>query len=209
MKLRKCKTADLMEAFGVSKQTIYNFVAEGMPKLAENSYDLVACFRWRLDRAEARAEQILAGSELKRQETRWKKAQADLQELRLAERRGQLAPVALVKQEWGKQITAARTQFLSMPSKVTPRLRGAKSPGELRAILDTEIRQILDDLASSDGVPPPPGGRPEGDRGAGRDPARAVEAAPGHKDKRVGRRKKVRPARGKPGRAGKVEDGPG
>ena len=38
--------ADLAAELGVSDQTIHNYVAAGLPKLAHGKYDLVACYRW-------------------------------------------------------------------------------------------------------------------------------------------------------------------
>lgn len=193
MKLPKCTTADLMELFDVSRQTISNFVDQGMPKVEENTFDLAACVRWLLARKDRERQELIQNLGLEHQETRLKKAQADLKEIELAKEVATLVPVDLVEREWDRLYSVTKTHLLSLPSKIAVQVRAAKDIPETKSIMEEEIRQALYELSSTKGNP----GSPKHTKADKK--AAPVLGAPGETavkahSKPVGRRKKVHPA---------------
>lgn len=76
------------------------------------------------------------------------KAQADGQELKNAQLRGELIPSAQIVDRWGRIVTAAKQQFLALPDRLAYMIETATTFEDRRAIIDAEIKQILSSLAN-------------------------------------------------------------
>lgn len=70
-------------------------------------------------------------------------------ELEVARLRGQLIDVADVRRLWADIANTVMQNFIRLPSKVGPMLRMLENTDEIEAILDQEIRGILEDLANT------------------------------------------------------------
>ena len=79
-------------------------------------------------------------------QARKESATADLRELELAKRRGELVEVAEVKSFLGGMITAARNRLLGIGSKLGPDLAQEPDAINCQAMIDLEIREALDEL---------------------------------------------------------------
>lgn len=77
------------------------------------------------------------------------RAQADLAELDLARRRGDLVEVAVVEMMIRNVIAAARGRLLAMPTKLTPLLVGQHSRAVIQARIDKEINDALASLVNT------------------------------------------------------------
>ncbi|MEW6511870.1 MAG: hypothetical protein AB1428_13040 [Bacteroidota bacterium] len=199
-----------MQAFSVSRQTISNWVDQGMPKIKENQFDLVACFQWRLHDYEARWETSKEKLDLAKEEARYRRIQGDLKELELAEKRGDLIPLVLVRAEWDRLVSAAKTQLLAIPTRLAAKLPApAETKVKLKEIAELEVTQTLNELSSSDGIPN--SRREPGPGSPGSQTTLGKADHPSAKDdgKPVGRRKKIHPSRRKPRVSRKVVDVPG
>lgn len=70
------------------------------------------------------------------------RAEADLKELELATKRGQVVAVADVKNSIAKVSSSLKTAILGMPSKLSGRIFGVKERAVLRGILDREAAEL-------------------------------------------------------------------
>jgi hypothetical protein len=70
-------------------------------------------------------------------------ALADLREIEVKQKRGELIPAAEVEVEWATVCTTIRDGMLSLPSKLSDRLAPITNPQEIGAILRSEIRAEL------------------------------------------------------------------
>ena len=73
---------------------------------------------------------------------------ADLAQLELKKKSGELIPVDEVVRDWGQMITACKTRLLALPSKISPRLPGCDDVREMEQIIKSEILEALDELSS-------------------------------------------------------------
>lgn len=75
-------------------------------------------------------------------------AQAELAEMNVAVRRGELAPVDLLRQALGAAVTRARTRLLALPVKLAPVVVGMKAP-EAKAAIEQAVHEALAELAGA------------------------------------------------------------
>jgi len=74
---------------------------------------------------------------------RRERAEADLRELELAERRGGLVDIAAVRAELGMRLAQRREQLLQLPARLAPLMVGDTDQARLQTLLDGELRQVL------------------------------------------------------------------
>lgn len=75
------------------------------------------------------------------------KEKADGQALQNAKERGELIPVDQISQAWGRIATGIRNQFLALPNRLAQMLETTGTASERRAMIDAEVRTILEALA--------------------------------------------------------------
>jgi hypothetical protein len=71
---------------------------------------------------------------------------ADLAELELAEKRGELVRRSDVERSLAGRLVAVRERAISMPDRLTARIRGAESDAEAHKLFRDEVLQMLEDL---------------------------------------------------------------
>ena len=86
---------------------------------------------------------------LDRERTRLAKEQADAQELKNAESRGELVPASQVEAMWVRLFSAARIRLLAVPSKVAPLVVGLEREAEVEAIVREHQTEALQELAEA------------------------------------------------------------
>ncbi len=74
---------------------------------------------------------------------------ADLAQLDLKKKSGELIPVDDVVSDWGKMITACKTKMLALPSKVSPMLQTCDDVREMEQVIKSGILEALDELSST------------------------------------------------------------
>jgi|SRR6185295_1758654 len=198
-------TAEIGAALGITTRRVQQLVDEGMPRLDRGKYDLLECLSfWFLKAAEerdkAREEQ---GSGLDAERERLTRAQADLAQLELSEKRGEMIPLDMHKTFVSTRIRAARVRILSLPDNLAGALEN-ESKQAIKLKLTawsistlTALSQEHPNAGSGGGGSPDRNDRaaetPENGTGVGRD----VGAASANQRKRVGRKKPVPAARNK------------
>lgn len=80
------------------------------------------------------------------------RAEANLKELQLAERRGQVASIEDVEKVVSASSVATRTQIEGLPSKLATQLVGLSEKSAVQKILSREMSQLLTNLATIDAV---------------------------------------------------------
>lgn len=68
-------------------------------------------------------------------------------ELEVARMRGELIDVDDVRQLWGGIVNTVMHNMLVLPSKIAPMLQMMESIEDIKAIIDTEIRRTLEEIA--------------------------------------------------------------
>ena len=104
--------------------------------------------RWvafNVERAKAKAE-VGNLEEIRANHERVKTKKTQLEVDRLS---GQLISVADVKKLWGDIISTVTQNLIYMPSKVSPQLMMMEDPDKIAAIIDFEVRHILEIISKT------------------------------------------------------------
>lgn len=142
----------LAAILGVNPDRISEYTAAGLPLIhrggrgqGASRYDAIACAQWvrrhrpgMLDALQERA--------------RKDRAAAEMTELKIAERRGQLIDAAEAERAWSGHVLGARNHLLGLPTRAKARLPHL-SHEDVRTI-DTLVRESLEELAAGQGGHP-------------------------------------------------------
>ena len=79
---------------------------------------------------------------------RREKAMAELAELELAEKRGELVSAQAIERALATKILSVRESLDTLADRITPLLAAETDPAKVYALLRTEIRQVLAQLSS-------------------------------------------------------------
>jgi len=204
-KVLKWSTIDVMRFFEISRQTVSNYVDQGMPMLGRGRFDAIVVRRWLDAKKEAEHKKVLEELDATKAEARYRNAKAETAELDLAVKRGTLVAVERVVSMWESHISAAKTKLMAIPARMAALVMAApREKHAIQALLEKEQREALNELAGIS--------RSHDRRAVARDakPKAAAHVADAKKAKalRVGRRKKVHPSRGKSDRAREVANVP-
>lgn len=75
------------------------------------------------------------------------RARAELSELELSRRRGELIPVPEVAAAWSQNVAIAKGRLLSLPSRVSGDVLRLKSQREVENLIRDQITNILEELS--------------------------------------------------------------
>lgn len=144
----------LAQAMNVTPRRVQQLVDEGLPREERGRYDLGKSMAWyirylqgiieRRDIPQADGVQAAFWQEKRR----LTEAQADLAQLAVAQRRGELLPVAFFERLMVQMITQGRQQLLQLPDRVAPELEG-ESRATIKTKLVEAIHRALAALAES------------------------------------------------------------
>jgi phage terminase Nu1 subunit (DNA packaging protein) len=148
------KVSRLAELFSCSERHVQLMASrDGMPKAKHGLYHLDACVKWRIAWLESQmAEKSKQAEELSldKEQTRKCKAEADLKEMDLRERKGELIPIAVYRELMASKITTARQNLLNLPARIAHELVGLELP-VLKAKLRGGVHAALTALAVPEG----------------------------------------------------------
>ena len=157
---------EVADGLGVTKQTVYNWLrVEDLPckdtprgKIIKLR-DLVDWHVKRVEREPVKpVKSPLPEEPIGPPETydaalaRKTRADADLQELRLAKARGEVVAVADLERILAAANKALQTQMLAMPSNLADRVLGMDEVSQIRAVITAEVHAVLTNVASIDAV---------------------------------------------------------
>lgn len=144
--LNKISRKDMAHAFGVDVRTITRWGKQGLPKNADATYDLPACIRWRLDRA----EDVLptpVGTESEESQkalTAWRKERFKIARIERLALEGKYVLESDVDKEAFECARATRDQMMAIPDRLDSVLAAESDPHEINRMLTLEVRKALD-----------------------------------------------------------------
>jgi len=158
-------TRDAARLMGWTPQWMSKLIGEGAPHEVQKGHgrggeviiwNIPSLVRWLMEReagkAQAQAAARAGTMAMDEAETRKKAADAEMAELKLAERRRELVTVSLYKERRASMIQGAKAQLLA----IAPRLRARVGP-EIAAMVDEEVNATLRAMGGeSDGLPDSP-----------------------------------------------------
>ena len=140
----------ISKLFGISERRVQQLAQEGIiPKPEKNQYELIGSVRSYINYLQQRAfgkGAVPQDTHLER--ARLLKAQADMAEIELAERTGQLVTVERIEGDWVAMVTACRAKLLGIPTKTAYQISNLQDVGEIENFLKRTIHEALSELAT-------------------------------------------------------------
>lgn len=135
---------------GVSVRRLDQYVQKGMPRVGSGRKVRfgMAAFAWH---REYLAEENGAGREIgKLQEEMARKTQieADRAELKLLKEQGELVTIRSVRDQREKVYSIIKMRLLALPGKMAPIVFGMESKNKIKAKLEAEVYEALEELKS-------------------------------------------------------------
>ena len=162
--------AELAEWLGVSRQSIAEYANDGrVVRIARGKYDLkasVQAYTAHLRTVSAGRGGEAASLDLTQERARLAREQADAQELKNQQSRGELVRADAVAAEWGDMIRLMRSNLLAVPARCRQRNSGFGL--EETELIRREITEALEAISNDQEYPP---------AGAGDGAAAAEDAA--------------------------------
>jgi phage terminase Nu1 subunit (DNA packaging protein) len=144
----------LASLFGITRQRIHQLVKEGMPKENRGSYDLLKCIRWyvrfltaAIEKKEIPVGDVYVGEREER--IRNIRADADLKELDLAQKRSQLVAIQDAERVFADLRLTTTAHLMAIPPRLAPELVGETSRVMIQAKLDKACKEVLGYQAKS------------------------------------------------------------
>lgn len=122
-----------------------------LPKpVDKGKWDLIACVHayldWKLQGSEQEPKENEKPDYWK-EKTRLTKAQAEKEELAIAQRKGELVESAEVVRAWANLVMACRAKLLSLPTKLAYELASESNPNVCLDLLTSAIDEALQELS--------------------------------------------------------------
>lgn len=140
----------ISKLFGLTERRVQQLARDGIiPKPEKNQYELIGCVRSYINYLQQRAfGKGAAPQDTHFERARLLKAQADMAEIELAERTGQLVTVERSEADWVQMVTACRAKLLGIPTKTAYQIANLKDPEEIEKFLKRTIHEALTELAN-------------------------------------------------------------
>ena len=133
---------------GLSARHVVRLGSDGViPSPIDGKFSLVECVRAYVGTLRARND----SAPLRSARLRKTQAQAQLAELELGRKTGEILPRDFVMKTWESIVLAVRQGFLGLPHRMAPRLQACADLREMIAALDAEVRRILEELSKGFG----------------------------------------------------------
>ena len=143
--LERLRQMDVCLLLGVSRMSLLEWERDGLPRNEDKSYRWAEVWEWvrrRWAEAKVRAE-VEETEEESADIVRWRKARADLAEIEVAKKRGELVPTAEVTAEVGRLLVEFKGNLLALPQRLAPRL-ARREPKAVADELERAIRSVLE-----------------------------------------------------------------
>ncbi len=134
----------LGELFGVSRTMIYKYRDQGMPQTSRNEFDLRACVRWMIERAN---RPTTASEETTRSQLN--NAQRDKVEIEIARLRGELVPREDVRRVVHDLAAIVASQLDALGPRVAPFATTWATPAAAQAAILVETAAIRSSIAAA------------------------------------------------------------
>ena len=140
----------IAKLFGISERRVQQLAQDGIiPKPEKNQYELVGSVRAYINYLQQRAfGKGVAPQDTHLERARLLKAQADMAEIELAQRTGELVTVERVEADWLAMVAACRAKLLGIPTKSAYQISNLKDTHEIEKFLKRTIHEALTELAT-------------------------------------------------------------
>ena len=150
---------ELAAAIGKTRQTIHNWVADGLPRRKDKLFDLPKVIDWLLERERNAAAMDSASSNDSPALERYRDARARMAELDLATKEGDLIRIDDVHEQWALRVTEVCSGLEFLADRLSSVLPG-KPREEVQKIVSDEVWRLRDSYAREGKYCPPPNGDP-------------------------------------------------
>lgn len=162
LNLERLKQKDLAELLGIDERSIRKIAPEGLPSHGTGKdlfYSWAEVRTWWIDRQVrvtliGRAGATTTKEELKERaalEQRKLVAETEFAEMKTAKAAGLLVDAEEAEKTWADFLSGLKTNLLSFPDRVAPKLDGSMSLAETVAVLQEEIAKSLRDIVLAEG----------------------------------------------------------
>jgi len=146
-------THELGDILGITDRWIQKLVKEGTIKQeSRGKFDLSTVIRQYISHAievekgkRRSSDDIELDEAIRRKEA----AIAQIKELELEKRKAEIYEKSEIIEAWQKLLSILKTRLLNLGSKTAPQLIGLSQINEIKIKIDTEIKNILDELSKS------------------------------------------------------------
>lgn len=144
---------ELATFFGVIPRRVQQLVRdEGMPSAGRGRYDLLACaawyIRWLRKAVEKRTSETgESTSPWRTQRLRIAAAEAELKEIEVARKRGEIVTVDEAARLWTDAMERIRARMISSVSTAAPKVVGVTSIKQANGVLEAIVYQALAEVA--------------------------------------------------------------
>lgn len=143
--------AAIAERLRLTPRRIQQLAGEGLPRVTRGKYDVDAVLDWyiaKLERQLARQTDEDGDIALReKEEMRLLSAKADLQEIDLASKRGELVAIADVEKQMTDLVITTKARILTVPARVAPEILGEQSRVMVQAKIEKSLKEALSHLA--------------------------------------------------------------
>lgn len=155
--MRLLKRQEAREALGQMPERTFNLlVSEGLPCRGEGKaarFPWPEIYRWTIDRAKRKARDQARPANYDEARAREMAAKAELAELEVAAKRGELMTVAQYDDVVGSAFQRVRSQLLTLPTKMAPEMVGLVKATEAQAKVQGFVDDVLAELHRAGDVP--------------------------------------------------------
>lgn len=146
---------ELAETFGVSTNTITQWIKKGMPVVAHGGqgkpwrFNTADVHAWHLDRI--REQLTGAAGTYDDEKTRKMRIEADLAEIELRKARGEVVELEIVAEAVKSEYATVRARLGSLPGIVAPKLDTERA-GEFLPVIADSVNEVLQELSADERI---------------------------------------------------------
>jgi phage terminase Nu1 subunit (DNA packaging protein) len=143
------------QALNLTESRVHQLVKEGLPKKARGQYDPVKCMLWYIrylqHALEKKSVPTSDGGFVGEREERVRllRADADLREITLAEKRGQLVALPDIEAMLTDLVLTTKARIMAIPPRLAPELVGETSAVMIHAKIEKACKEALAYLAKA------------------------------------------------------------
>ena len=147
--------AVIAKLLDLSERRVQQLSREGViPRATRGRYDLIGSVRGYVRYLRDQALRAQAGApDYAAERARFIRARADLAEMEAEERRGALIAADEIETAWIAVLALLRTRLLALPDRLAPLVYEQDNLAGTRDLLRGTLREVLEDMASSDVQP--------------------------------------------------------
>jgi phage terminase Nu1 subunit (DNA packaging protein) len=145
------------KALNITDRRVQQLAKEGLPKEEKGKYDLGKCMLWYIrylqaaleasGRRDSGEEEFIGARE---ERARLLRAEAELKEMELAAKRGQMVTIADVEKQYSDLAHSIRARIMAIPPRLAPEILGETSRVMAQAKIEKYCKEALAQLAKAD-----------------------------------------------------------